>query len=248
MASENDLAYLSAVLLLDLYRRRGAVAGRGDPADFRSARRAAVQDQCVLRCGSGRRVGCGARIRGALVARRSSGAARRRAGDDQGSDPDARHPDPARLAPCRARSGLVGGCARDGPVARGGRGNNRQDHDAGIRLESLGRQPANRDNPQSLGPLAHARRQQRRGGGGLCRWAGTVACRQRWCRLDPHPERLYRRLRIEAELWPSARPSSFADGPLGAYRADDANRRRRGLLADRSSGPRPSRPLCSAPG
>src|SRR6267154_1364874 len=47
---------------------------------------------------------------------------------------------------------------------------------------------------------------------GLRRRAGAVACRQRWRRLDPHPERLCRRLRIEAEFWPGARSSSFADG------------------------------------
>jgi aspartyl-tRNA(Asn)/glutamyl-tRNA(Gln) amidotransferase subunit A len=106
--------------------------------------------------------------------------------------------------------------------------------------------PADRDHPQSLGPLAHSRRKQRRSSGGLCRRDRAVARRQRRCRLDPHPERLYRRLRIEAEFWPGACPSSFPDGHLGAYWPDGPNCHGRGAVADRPVGPRPPRSLCSA--
>src|SRR5438132_580270 len=70
--------------------------------------------------------------------------------------------------------------------------------------------------------------------------------RQRRRRVDPHPQRLHRHLRAEAKLWPGAGLPTLADGPSGAYWADDPKRGGCGADAARSLGSRPPRLLRSA--
>ena len=155
----------------------GDVAGRGDPAHPRSPGWVATQDQRLLRRRSRWRARRSSPVRAAVAARRGGRAARRRGGDDQGSDADARLPDFARVAPRRSRPGLVGGFAGDRAIARSRCCHPRQDDDPGIRLEGPGRQPADRDHPQPVGPLAHARRQQCRRRNGLHRRDRPLASR-----------------------------------------------------------------------
>ena len=111
------------------------------------------RDQRVLRRRSRRGAGGGARIRGALAAAAS------RSGRLDGVPVTIKDLILMRGFPTLRgsrlvdpRSGLVGGRAGDGAAARGGRGHPRQDDDAGIRLEGVGRQPADRDHPQPVGP------------------------------------------------------------------------------------------------
>ena len=97
-----------------------------------------------------------------------------------------------------------------------------QDARAGIQLERHHRQPSLRHHPQSVEPVAHARRQQRlRGGSGRRR--GAPVHGQRRGRLDPHPGRLHRHHRPEAHARAhplSPLPSAFANivhtGPIAA--------------------------------
>src|SRR5262249_37580021 len=77
--------------------QEGGVADGGDRASSRSARRAATEAQCILHRRPRRGDGGGARLGRALAPRRAVGSARRRAGNGQGPDADARVSDPARL-------------------------------------------------------------------------------------------------------------------------------------------------------
>ena len=98
-----------------------------------------------------------------------------------------------------------------------------QDARAGIQLERHHRQPSLRHHPQSVEPVAHARRQQRRLRGGSGRRRGAPVHGQRRGRLDPHPGRLHRHHRPEAHARAhplSPLPSAFANivhtGPIAA--------------------------------
>ena len=181
----------------------------------------------------------------ALARRRAAGAARRRAGDDQGPRADARVSDPARLAHdrpgprCRGRAG-------GGAAARGRGGDPRQDDDPGIRLEGDRRLAADRHHPQPVEPRPDAGRQQRRRRRRLRRRHRAVACRQRRGRLDPHPVCLYRHFRHQGDVRPGAGASGLADGAIVEYRADDAQRARRGADAERAGAARPPRPVRAA--
>ena len=119
------------------------------------------------------------------------------------------------------------GCAGGAGAEGGRRGHHRQDHHHRIRLEIARRLPAARHHPQPLGPRAHAGRlllRRRRGGGGRLR---AAAYRHRCRRLHPHPGRLLRAGRDEAQL--RARPAMAARRlrHRRLRRADDAHRARR---------------------
>ena len=128
------------------------------------------------------------------------------------------------------------GFARRGAIARCRRAVLRQDHYAGIRLEGGDGLAALRHYPQPLGPRAHPRRQQRRQrrrGAGRHLSAGG---RHRRRRLDPHPGRVLRDFRAEADLRPGRGLSALGLWRRRACRADDANRRRRRADARRDQG------------
>ena len=73
--------------------------------------------------------------RGALAARRARRSARRRADVDQGPHPDPRLADPAGQPDRRPRPAVGRRRAGDGPPARGGCRADRQDDDAGVRVQ-----------------------------------------------------------------------------------------------------------------
>ena len=246
MTSDDDLAYTSAVALIESYR-----AGALSPVEttrmlLDRLDRVAAPAQRVLHRRPRRRIGGGAAIRRALAARRTGGAARRRAGNGQGSDADARVSDLARLASRRSRPGLVGRRAGGGPAARSRGGHPRQDDDTRIRLEGIGRQPADRHYPQPMGFVAHLGRQQRRGSGRGRGRDRAVASRQRRRRVDPHPVGVLRDFRAQTEFWPSAGLPALAARPVVASGADRANCRRRGIAARSAQPPRSPRSLCAA--
>ena len=136
----------------------------------------------------------GRSVRGALAGGRAAVAARRRAGRGEGSAADQGLADAARLADRRSQRLYRHRCADGGAAARSGRGADRQDHDAGIRLEGLDRQPAHRHHAQSLEQGEDARRLLRRHGGGARRAvsvrsgsAPMAAARSAFRRVSPAP-------------------------------------------------------------
>ena len=195
-----DPATFSATELLRLYRTKalspveatGAVLARIERFEPAVNAFCLVDPERALRGGAG--------LRGALAAGRAAGPARRRADDDQGSDPDPRLADAARQPRDRAGQAVGGGRAGDRAPARARRGAARQDHDARVRLEGGDRQRAHRHHPQPVGPRPDARRLERRRRGGLRARHGRAPCRHRRRRLDPHPGELHRHLRAQAEL------------------------------------------------
>ena len=130
-----------------------------------------------------------------------------------------------------------------GAAARGGRGADRQDAHARVRV---GQRHA--AGPQSLGPRAHSvgieRRLRRRGGGGAC--AGGHGLRHR--RLDPHPGGVLRHRRAQADVRPRE-PRRHRAAQLVARSCGpaDAHRGRRGAHAQRARRLRPARPGVPGP-
>ena len=183
-----------------------AVAGRGDGRDARPDRAAQPEPQRPhlprpRRCAKG-----SAARRGRGDARRRARAAPRRAGGDQG--------------PVRLQARLAGDLRRRPraqgqhrplvlPLRRadreGRRDPRRQDQRPGDGAPRHLRQPAVRPDPQPVRHAAQCRRlvrRQRRGG----RRRAPAARRGHRCgRLDPHPGRVVRRLRLQGLLRPHPR-------------------------------------------
>ena len=99
-----------------------------------------------------------------------------------------------------------GRCARGRAAARGRRGHPRQDHAPGIRLDRRLPFAAHRHHAQSMEARPHARRLVRRRGLRRAAQSRPPAHRHRRRGLDPHPFRLHRRVRHQAELRPRAPP------------------------------------------
>jgi len=142
--------------------------------------------------------------------------------------------DPARIAPRRSEPGLSEDAPAPARLREAGAIIPRQNDDPRIWLEGVGRQPIDRDHPQSVGLRTHSGRQQRRRGRGVRRRNRAFASRQRRRRVDPHTVRIHRPLRTETELWPRAGLSALADGSAGASRPVGANCRGCGADADRA--------------
>ena len=99
-----------------------------------------------------------------------------------------------------------GGCARGRAAARGRRRHSRQDHAARVRLDRRLPFAAHRHHAQSMEARPHARRLVRRRGLRGVAQSRPPAHRHRRRGLDPHPLRLHRRVRHQAELRPRAPP------------------------------------------
>ena len=113
----------------------------------------------------------------------------------------------------------------------------RQDDDPRIRLEAFDQLAAFRRHPQPVGPQTHAGRQQRRQCcGGIGRHLSARG-RHRRRRLDPHPGRVLRHLRVEADLWPGLGLPAFGVWRRCPCRADGAHRRGRRPDARAIKGP-----------
>ena len=162
--------------------------------------------------------------------KRAAGRARRRAGLDQGPDPDPRLAYAARLKDGRSRRTVARRRPGDGALARERRGAAGQDLHARIRLERRDRQRAHRHHAQSLEHRAHARRLQRRRLGASRRRHGSAGGGHRRRRLDPHSLLLCRHFRHQGRLRPRAGLAAFALRHGGARRSDGAHGRR--LRAD----------------
>ena len=242
MASDNGVAYASAVSLLDLYRRK-ALSPVEATRLILVGSRAAAQDQRVLHVDRD----------GALAAARASEARWLRgeaAGLLDGVPVTIKDLILMRGFPTRRGSRLVEpdqDWSEDAPATARLR-------EAGAVIIGKTTMPefgwkALGDSPltgitRNPWDLAHSGRQQRRRGGGLRRRARAVACRQRWRRLDPIPC-AFTGIWIEAELWPGARPSSF---PWASWRISGRwpEPCGRGAVVGRAVRPRPPRSLCSA--
>ena len=177
-----------------------------------------------LSLGAGARARRGARVRGALAARRADGPARRRARDRQRQHRHQGRADSTRHRGERARARRGRRAAR-GAVARSRRHSVRQDDDAGLRHVVVGPFELSRARAQPLESIAQSRRLVgRRGGGGGGRLR-TAASGHRHRRLGAPSGGLVRRLRTEAERRARADRSALY---RARRRADHAQRRRRG--------------------
>ena len=152
-------------------------------------------------------LGAGRGLRSALAERRAAVGAGRRAGGDQGSAADhaagrlcagRRTIDPGQAwnddAPAVAR-------LREAGAVLLGKTTTPEYGWKGVTdspLTGITRNPW--DLQQDAGRLVG---RQRRGAGGA---AGAAGDRHRWRRLHPHPRQFFRRVRIEADLWPRRRP------------------------------------------
>ena len=135
--------------------------------------------------------------RQAVHERRRVGRSARVADSDQGHADDGRHPHDQRLGLVR---GPRSGTRRRGRGARtrGRRRHPGQDQCLRAGLRGDVPEPARPRRRQSLEPRSHARRVQRRGGGGACRVSVPAGDRQRRWRLDPHSVPLLRDIRDQA--------------------------------------------------
>ncbi len=193
----------------DLRRFDGGLSARRALACRRRARlsgpyRRERRDQCLCRCRFRARLGGGRGIGSALAGGQPTRSDRRRAGHDQGQYLGQGTAHPARLDHDRHRAGasrLAGG----GAPARAGRRHSRQDLHARAWLDRRLPQPAHGHYAQSVESRTHARRLDRRRGGGRVAGSGRAASRHRWRRLAAHSGGLHRRVRHEAELRPGRR-------------------------------------------
>ena len=246
MTSASDIAFASALDLVELYRTQALSPVEAAEALLDRARGAAAEAQRVLRHRPRRRAGRGARRRAALARRRAARAARRRAGDDQGPRADARVSDPARLAHDRSGPGCRGR-AGGGAAARGRGGDPRQDDDPGIRLEGDRRLPADRHHPQPVEP-----RRARRAAAAPAPPPPAPPASRRCMSAATAPARSASRraftgiFGIKATFGRVPALSGLADGAVVECRADDAQRARRGADAERAGAARPPRPVCAA--
>ena len=205
MKPATDLADCSALTLLALYR-----AGDASPVE---ATRAVLDAHRAIN--PMLNAFCHLAPDDALAAARASEArwqrqcavrrARRRAGVGEGPDPRRRLADAARLA--HGRSGRAVGRRRagDGAPARGRRGDRRQDGDARVRLQGRDQLAAHRHHAQPVESGQDAGRVVGRHGGRGRRRHGAALGRHRRRRQRPHPGRVLRQLRAEAELRPRPR-------------------------------------------
>ena len=227
-----------AARALPLGRR---LAGRGDARRARPDRALQPDPQRVLPPRARRSARRRARERSALAARRAVRRARRRAGVGEGPDPRRRLADAARLA--HRRSGRAVGRRRAGDraPARSRRGDPRQDRDARVRLQGRDQLAADRHHAQPVESGQDAGRiVGRHGGRGRCRH-GAALGRHRRRRQRPHPGRVLRQLRPEAELRPRPGVSALADGNGRPPRPARDERRRRGADDERAEAPRRAR-------
>ena len=154
---------------------------------------------------------------------RPRGGQARRAGLPRRHRAPARGPDARRQGPLRHRgrrddlrlAASSSGHVPDGRRVRGQarqgrrRDRRRQDAHARVRLGHHVRQPALPAVPQPVGPGADPGRLERRQRGRARHRRGGARARHRHRRLDPHPRRVLRRLRPEADLRPDpGRPAS----------------------------------------
>ena len=149
---------------------------------------------------------------------------------------------PGRRAAVR-RLALLQACGRAGrrrdrgaPQAR--RADDPRPHQhAGVRAQRHDRAGGVRADPQPLRPRAHARRLERRLGGGGRRAHGADRACQRRRRLDPHPGVLLRAVRAQADAQPQHLRALCRRGPgglLGRARGlAQRARQRRGARCDR---------------
>ena len=185
-------------------RRRG-VGRRGAGVGARQGRRGRAGAEPVRRpAGRPRARGRRRRRRGDPAGR--CRAAGRRAGDDQGLAVAGRGAEPCGLAAARGlRAGrdLRGGAAAD----RRRRRDLRDHDDAGVLPDRRHRVEAARADAQPLEPRPDARRVVGRRGGGARGGRRAARAGRRRRRVDPHPRRLLRAGRVQAELRRRARAS-----------------------------------------
>ena len=130
---------------------------------------------------------------------------------------------------------------RDPAPARGGRDRARQDGGRRLRLSRRGDQQPHRPGRQSVRPERHADagRLERGIGGGRGDRDGVRGARHRRRRVQPHPGRLHRRRRHEADLRARAAGRRHPDLALPRHpRTARPARRRRGPAARRRRGAR----------
>ena len=241
MSPAADLADCSALTLLALYRSGDAspVEATRDVLDRIERFNPILNAFCHL--APDEALAAGARERSALAARRAVRRARRRAGVGEGPDPRRRLADAARLA--HRRSGRAVGRRRAGDraPARSRRGDPRQDRDARVRLQGRDQLAADRHHAQPVESGEDAGRVVgRHGGRGRLRH-GAALGRHRRRRQRPHPGRVLRQLRPEAELRPRPGLSALADGNGRPSRPARDERRRRGADDERAEAPRRAR-------
>ena len=159
--------------------------------------------------------------------------ARRRADVDQGPRADQGLADAAGQPDGRSRPGLGRRRAGDGAAARGRRRADRQDDDAGVRVQGRDELGAHRDHPQPVGPDAHVRRFVGRHGGRRGRRPGPAEHRDRRRRVGAHPRRVLRQRRAQAELRAGAAVPDVAVRHRVAPRAAHDERRRQRAADER---------------
>ena len=221
--------------------RRRRLAGRGDSRRPRSHRALQSPAERVLPPRARRRARRGARERGALATQHAMRRVRRRAAIDQGPHPRRRLADAARLAHHRSGRAVGRRCAGDRAVARGRRGDRRQDSDSRVRLQGRDQLAAHGHHAQPVGSGEDARRIVGRHRCRGRRRHGPAFGRHRRRRQRPHPGRVLRQLRPEAELRPRPRASALADGHGRPPRAARDERRRRGADDECAQAPRRAR-------
>ena len=183
----------------------------------------------------------------AAIRRRRCRPARRFTGDNQGLAMAGRGAEPGGLA--AARGLRADRDLRDGAAADRRRRRDLRDHDdAGVLPDRRHRVEAARADAQPLGPWPDARRVV--GRRGSCACSGRRAARAGWRRrrVDPHPRRLLRTGRVQAELRRRPPGALYARLALaGLTGSAGALRRRRAADAAGDRGPRPPRPQLDPP-